>query len=71
MLVQIKNNLKSILDKKGMTAYKLAQEWNKHSNHVYRMVKRDVWPEDTRLKTFLELAEILEVEPQELFERVD
>lgn len=64
------NNTKKILDKKGMTAYRLAQLWDKRSNYVYTLVNQEEWPAGTSLGTFLDLSRILNVPIADLLEIV-
>jgi hypothetical protein len=59
--VAIPNNIKAVLDEKGITPYRLAKMWGKHPNHVYALVKPDTLPDGTALKTIKEIADLLDV----------
>lgn len=67
--VAITNNIKAVLDEKGITAYRLAKMWGKHPNHVYALVKPDTLPDGTALKTIVEIADILSVSVDRLIGR--
>jgi len=57
----IPNNIKAVLDEKGITPYRLAKMWGKHPNHVYALVKPETLPDGTALKTMVEIADLLGV----------
>lgn len=67
--VAIPNNIKAVLDEKGITPYRLAKMWGKHPNHVYALVKPKTLPDGTALKTILEIANLLNVPVTRLIEK--
>ena len=69
--VPILNNTKRILKEQDKTPYRLAQEWNKHSNYVYSLVNQDQWPDGTSLKTLVDLSKLLNVPVEALFTVVE
>lgn len=71
MQVPIKNNLKTVLDSKGMTPYRLAQMLGKHVNHVYTFANNDVIPDGTNLRTMVDISRALQVPVDQLFTVVD
>jgi len=64
--VAIKSNIDAVLKQKGVSAYKLAQMMGKHSNHIYRLAKRD-HIDDVSLKTMAGIANALGVTVDSLF----
>lgn len=59
--VAIPNNIRVVLVEKGMNPHSLAKLWKKHPNHVYSLLSKDTLSDDTRLKTIVELAQLLDV----------
>lgn len=59
--VAIPNNIRVVLVEKGLNPHALAKMWKKHPNHVYSLLSKDTLSDDTRLKTMVELAELLGV----------
>lgn len=65
----IPNNIKAVLDSKGLTPYALAKMLKKHPNHVYALVKKDALPDGIELRTILDIAEALEVPVESLIKK--
>lgn len=59
--VAIPNNIKTVLTEKGMNPHSLAKLWGKSPNHVYKFLSKETLPDDTRLKTIVDLAQLLGV----------
>lgn len=59
--VAIPNNIKAVIVEKGLNPHSLAKLWKKHPNHVYSLLSKDTLSDDTRLKTIVDLAELLGV----------
>lgn len=59
--VAIPNNIKVVITEKGLNPHSLAKLWKKHPNHVYSLLSKDTLSDDTRLKTMVELAQLLDV----------
>lgn len=59
--VAIPNNIKVVITEKGLNPHSLAKLWKKHPNHVYSLLSKDTLSDDTRLKTMVELAQLLGV----------
>jgi len=67
--VTIPNNIKTVLEEKGISPYKLAQMWGKRSNYVYMLVNQDTLPDGTDLKTLVDIADLLNVSVDRLIGR--
>ncbi len=67
--VAIPNNIKTVLDEKGISPYRLAQMWGKRSNYVYTLVNQDILPDGTDLKTIVDIADLLDVSVDRLVGR--
>ena len=63
----IQNNIKSVLDEKGITGYQLAQMMDKHSNYVYQKIVKPKTIDHMRLKTLVQISEVLNVPIDTLF----
>lgn len=64
--VSIPNNIKAVLDSKGLTPYALAKMLKKHPNHVYALVSKETLSDGVQLRTIVNIAKALNVPVDEL-----